>query len=105
MEKTPELLCYIYKNVKMGSDAIVDLLPKVKDRTAERIRKICGRSGKAAHADGNKADGGAHDEEDDDENGNFHEYYDGFFGGTHGGNADKRLDNGYNRYDKARERI
>ena len=31
MEKTPELLCYIYKNVKMGSDAIVDLLPKVKD--------------------------------------------------------------------------
>lgn len=31
MEKTPELLCYIYKNVKMGSDAIVDLLPKVED--------------------------------------------------------------------------
>ena len=31
MEKTPELLCYIYKNVKMGSDAIVDLLTKVKD--------------------------------------------------------------------------
>ena len=33
MEKTPELLCYIYKNVKMGSDAIVDLLPKVKDNS------------------------------------------------------------------------
>ncbi len=31
MEKTPELLCYIYKNVKMGSDAIVDMLPKVED--------------------------------------------------------------------------
>lgn len=31
MEKTPELLCYIYKNVKMGSDAIIDLLPKVDD--------------------------------------------------------------------------
>ncbi len=31
MEKTPELLCYIYKNVKMGSDAIVDLLPRVED--------------------------------------------------------------------------
>ncbi len=31
MEKTPELLCYIYKNVKMGSDAIVDMLPKVQD--------------------------------------------------------------------------
>lgn len=33
MEKTPELLCYIYKNVKMGSDAIVDLMPKVKDES------------------------------------------------------------------------
>ena len=32
MEKTPELLCYIYKNVKMGSDAIVDMLPKVEDK-------------------------------------------------------------------------
>ena len=31
MEKTPELLCYIYKNVKMGSDSIVTLMPKVKD--------------------------------------------------------------------------
>ena len=31
MEKTPELLCYIYKNVKMGSDAILTLLPKVQD--------------------------------------------------------------------------
>ncbi len=31
MDKTPELLCYIYKNVKMGSDAIVDILPKVED--------------------------------------------------------------------------
>lgn len=31
MEKTPELLCYIYKNVKMGSDAILTLLPKVED--------------------------------------------------------------------------
>lgn len=31
MEKKPELLCYIYKNVKMGSDAIVDMLPKVED--------------------------------------------------------------------------
>ena len=33
MEKTPELLCYIYKNVKMGSDSIVDLLPKVKNNS------------------------------------------------------------------------
>ncbi len=31
MEKAPELLCYIYKNVKMGSDAIVDMLPSVND--------------------------------------------------------------------------
>ena len=31
MEKTPELLCYIYKNVKMGSDAILTLMPKVQD--------------------------------------------------------------------------
>lgn len=31
MEKTPELLCYIYKNVKMGSDSIITLMPKVDD--------------------------------------------------------------------------
>lgn len=31
MEKTPELLCYIYKNVKMGTEAILTLLPKVED--------------------------------------------------------------------------
>lgn len=31
MEKTPELLCYIYKNVKMGSDALLTLLPKSED--------------------------------------------------------------------------
>lgn len=31
MEKTPELLCYIYKNVKMGSDAILTLIPKTED--------------------------------------------------------------------------
>ncbi len=36
MEKTPELLCYIYKNVKMGSDAIITLLPKIED---EAFRK------------------------------------------------------------------
>lgn len=31
MEKTPEMLCYIYKNVKMGSDAIITLMPKVEN--------------------------------------------------------------------------
>lgn len=31
MDKTPELLCYIYKNVKMGSDAIIDLMPRVEN--------------------------------------------------------------------------
>ncbi|MGN1047780.1 MAG: hypothetical protein ACI4QZ_04150 [Eubacteriales bacterium] len=31
MEKTPEMLCYIFKNVKMGSDAIVTLMPKVEN--------------------------------------------------------------------------
>lgn len=31
MEKTPEMLCYIYKNVKMGSDAIITLMPKIED--------------------------------------------------------------------------
>lgn len=35
MERSPEMLCYIYKNVKMGSESILALMPKVRD---EKLR-------------------------------------------------------------------
>ena len=36
MEKTPELLCYIYKNVKMGSEAVTTVIEKTKDANLRR---------------------------------------------------------------------
>lgn len=32
MEKSTEILCYVYKNAKMGSEAIITLMPKVRDK-------------------------------------------------------------------------
>lgn len=53
MEKTPELLCYIYKNVKMGSDAIVDLMPKVEDTSFREAltEQLCGYERFASEAE------------------------------------------------------
>ncbi len=31
-EKTAEFLCKLYKNVKMGSESLISLMPKVKDQ-------------------------------------------------------------------------
>ena len=66
MEKTNEILEHIYKNVKMGSDSITSLLPKVKDERmiSDLTTQLSGYEGFALRASDMLKNSGVHPEEE-----------------------------------------
>ncbi len=66
MEKTNEILEHIYKNVKMGSDSITSLLPKVKDdrMISDLTTQLTGYEDFACRAANMLKDSGVHPEEE-----------------------------------------
>ena len=66
MEKTNQILEHIYKNVKMGSDSITSLLPKVKDdrMISDLTTQLTGYEDFACRASRMLKNSGVHAEED-----------------------------------------
>ncbi len=66
MEKTNEILEHIYKNVKMGSDSITSLLPKVKDEKmiSDLTTQLTGYENFAVRASDMLKNAGVHPEEE-----------------------------------------
>ena len=66
MDKTNEILEQIYKNVKMGSNSITSLLPKVKDERmiSDLTTQLTGYENFACRASGLLHSGGVRAEED-----------------------------------------